>query len=167
MSVWVEIIRAIMDLSDACDEKIYLMLSDGWYLLTARDSLEDTGQNDFEARKVRSPASFVLFSGSEDIPLLVCSPSSTYVLYSMAKKENLAKLLRLKKLSSQGILFSSEIGTCDIDDLADRALTGTKRTHLIYLSSDIKHAEVFGCGTGFKVRRRPESSSKEKERNTM
>lgn len=89
MDVWAGMIGALAVLDSDEDEKLYLSLSVGQYLLRSRDCPEHTERKNSNVLEVRS-------TGSEGICLLVCPASQSCVLYPIAEKRELAAQLCLE-----------------------------------------------------------------------
>lgn len=119
----VGMIGAVMASESAGHEKYYLLVISVRYVLTGHDCRCRTRPNDSKVQEGRSPWFFLLFSWAEAICLLVYPMSHTYVHYPIADKKKIAELLRLKEVLFRCNLFSSEMDTCSIKEMADRALT--------------------------------------------
>lgn len=77
-----------MPLYTAGSEKLYLVDSGSWYLLTKHDFPDKTSHNDLQMLESRSPGFLVLLSGTEPVPVLVFAASHSYAHYAMAEKRN-------------------------------------------------------------------------------
>lgn len=72
MHVWVGQVNAIMVLDIARNEELYQPVAGSWYLLTACDCSDQTGQDVTAVREGRNPGFFLLVYGSETVCLFVC-----------------------------------------------------------------------------------------------
>lgn len=118
LNVFFGIFSAMVALYISKNKKLYLSVTAGSYLLTGRDSPDETEHNDLEVWEGRGPEFFELVSASEAVFLLVCSASHTYVHHEMAEKMKLAQLLRPEKCLFRRFLLLSDMGTCSIDNTA-------------------------------------------------
>lgn len=78
----------------------YLLVIGGCYLQRNGDCTAQNGHNEFEVHGGRSQHSSQWFLGLEQVCLLVCPTSYTYVCYPTADKMKLSELLSLEKVAA-------------------------------------------------------------------
>ena len=81
------------------DRDLYLPVSGGRFLLTGKDCPAQVGHNDFDHRQGTGPGFFVIVTGAEPANLWVCDGSHKHVGLSAKKRNQLAQILRLKRIT--------------------------------------------------------------------
>lgn len=100
-------VNTTIALDRAGARKRYQAVTGGQYVLRGRGSADHTGHKDVKIREGRSPGSHLLASRCDDMWLLVCADSNTYVHDRIDGKIGPGKLHCLKRSGcSRRLLFS-------------------------------------------------------------
>ena len=99
LDVYVGQLCAIVELRSMNDRDLYLPVSGGQFLLTGKDYPAQVGHNDFDHRQGTGPGFFVIVTGAEPANLWVCDGSHKHVGLSAKKRNELAQILRLKRIT--------------------------------------------------------------------
>lgn len=108
--VWFGMLGTPMDLNSAGNEKFSLLVTDGRYLVTGWDRLDQTEQNGLEIQDDQSSGYFVYIYGSETMCLSVYVASHTRVQYPVSIMQKFAEMLRLEKVAFSAHSVSIGIG---------------------------------------------------------
>lgn len=119
--VWLDTTGSVISLDLPRNDKLYLPVTGGPYFLTGLDCQNQSEHSDFEVREGRSTRFFMVASESEVLCLLMCHAFHIYVQYLMAEKKKLVGLLHLEETTFPAC-FSSDTGTCKMEDIAGGAL---------------------------------------------
>lgn len=143
------------------EEKVYLPVAGGHYLLTNRNSTNEQLHDHFEVGDHTSPVVFVFDSRSEVVSLLVYPAPRTYVVYQTSAKK---KCLKLPQVEEVEILqFSVNVGHWYPKHAAYICCGhhGLRyHTYLIYASYVLKDAVVFAYAADFYILK-PATTGKE------
>lgn len=98
MNVCKRIIEAIFFLNTNGVVQLCILVARCRYILTGRDFPDHYEHSYFAVQEDRIRRFFVFNAGNEQVSLLVCVASHTYVHYTMAEKSELAEIFRLTEV---------------------------------------------------------------------
>lgn len=98
MDVWLGWIGFFLNLDRCGSEPVSIPNTGGRFLWTGKRCPPQCGHNDFPSKPHASPGFFMIATGSESTPLLLCPASHTYVFYPQKLCEALVRSLRMQKI---------------------------------------------------------------------